>query len=115
MLRHARDEDVIISVVLDMNDNKIHPEAASEDERRFLRYAVARFSAFSNITWDLGDDLEGYRSDQWTHDTGSLIEQWDPYRASGDQPSCRKPFIRTAPLLGSVLLPIRIGRASNTP
>ena len=79
MLRHARDEDMIISVVLDMNDNKVHPAAGSEDERRFVRYAVSRFSAFSNITWDLGDDLEGYRSDQWTHDTGTLIEQWDPY------------------------------------
>lgn len=79
MLRHARDEDMIISVVLDMNDNKVHPAAGSEDERRFIRYAVSRFSAFSNITWDLGDDMEGYRDDQWVHDTGTLIEQWDPY------------------------------------
>jgi hypothetical protein len=79
MLRYSRDRDVIISVVLDMNDNKVHPAAGSEDERRFIRYAVSRFSAFSNITWDLGDDLEGYRDDQWTHDTGTLIEQCDPY------------------------------------
>jgi hypothetical protein len=63
-----------------MNDNKIHPTAGSEDERRFLRYAVARFGAFSNVTWDLGDDLEGYRTDEWTRETGTLIEQWDPYR-----------------------------------
>jgi Protein of unknown function (DUF4038)/Domain of unknown function (DUF5060)/Putative collagen-binding domain of a collagenase len=80
MLQHARGEDVIISVVLDMNDNKVHPAVGSDDERRFIRYAVSRFSAFSNITWDLGDDLEGYRSDEWTHETGTLIEQWDPYR-----------------------------------
>lgn len=80
MLKYARDRDVIISVVLDMNDNKVHPAAGSEDELRFMHYAVSRFSAFSNITWDLGDDLEGYRDDQWTHDTGTKIEQWDPYR-----------------------------------
>ncbi len=80
MLRYARDEDMIISVVLDMNDNKVHPPAGSEDERRFIRYAVSRFSAFPNVTWDLGDDLEGYRTDQWAHETGTLIEQWDPYR-----------------------------------
>ncbi len=80
MLRYAREEDMIISVVLDMNDNKVHPAAGSEDERRFIRYAVARFSAFSNITWDLGDDLEGYRNDQWAHDTGTWIERNDPYR-----------------------------------
>ena len=53
---------MIISLVLDMNDNKVHPAAGSEDERRYIRYAVARFGAFSNITWDLGDDLERYRS-----------------------------------------------------
>jgi hypothetical protein len=27
----------------------------------FIRYAVARFGAFSNITWDLGDDRDHYR------------------------------------------------------
>jgi hypothetical protein len=80
MLAYARDRDVIISVVFDMNDNKVHPDAGSEDERRFLHYAVARFSAFSNVTWDLGDDMEGYRDDKWVHETGTLIEQWDPYQ-----------------------------------
>lgn len=79
MLRYTRDRDMIISVVFDMNDNKVHPAAGSEDERRFLHYTVSRFSAFSNVTWDLGDDLEGYRNDEWAHDTGTLIEQWDPY------------------------------------
>jgi hypothetical protein len=79
MLRFARGQDTIISLVLDMNDNKVHPAAASEDERRFIRYAAARFSAFSNITWDLGDDMEGYRDDHWTHETGALLQEWDPY------------------------------------
>jgi hypothetical protein len=79
LLRFARDRDMIISVVLDMNDSHVHPEAGSEDERRFLRYAVARFAAFSNLTWDLGDDLDHYRNASWTHDTGTLIEELDPY------------------------------------
>ena len=80
MLRYARGRDMIISLVLDMNDGRIHPVAGSEDERRFIRYAVARFGAFSNITWDLGDDLNSYRDEQWTHETGMLLVEWDPYR-----------------------------------
>ncbi len=64
-----------ISLVLDMNDSVVHPEAGSEDERRFIRYAVNRFSAFSNITWDMGDDLDSYRDEKWTHETGTLIQQ----------------------------------------
>ena len=80
MLNFARDRDMIISLVLDMNDSQVHPDAGSEDERRFIRYAVNRFSAYSNITWDMGDDLDSYRDEKWTHDTGTLIQQLDPYK-----------------------------------
>jgi hypothetical protein len=80
MLRYAREKDMIISLVLSMNDDPVHPVAGSEDEHRFIRYAVARFGAFPNITWDLGDDLDGFRDDKWTHETGTAIVQWDPYR-----------------------------------
>jgi hypothetical protein len=79
-LRFARDRDMIFSLVLDMNDSRVHPAAGSADEHRFIRYAVARFGAFSNITWDLGDDLDNYRDVRWTHATGTLIKEWDPYR-----------------------------------
>jgi hypothetical protein len=79
-LRFARDRDMTVSLVLDMNDNRVHPAAGSEDERRYIRYAVDRLGAFSNITWDLGDDMERYRDDAWVHATGTWLEQIDPYR-----------------------------------
>ena len=78
-VQYARDNDMIISLVLDMNDGLVHPEEFSSDERRFIRYAVARLAAFSNITWDLGDDLDRYRNPVWTHFTGSWLEELDPY------------------------------------
>jgi hypothetical protein len=80
MLRFARDRDMIVSVIQDISTHQAQPAAASEDERRYLRYAVARFSAFSNITYDLGDDLDSFRDEKWAHETGTLIESWDPYR-----------------------------------
>jgi len=80
MLKYARDRDMNISLVLDMGDSKVHPGAGSEDERRFIRYAVDRFAPFSNITWDLGDDLDSYRDEKWTHETGMLIQDIDPYK-----------------------------------
>jgi hypothetical protein len=79
-LRFARDRDMIFSLVLDMNDSRVHPAPGSADEYRFIRYAIARFGAFSNITWDLGDDLDQYRDDAWTRAAGTLIKEWDPYR-----------------------------------
>jgi hypothetical protein len=80
MLRFARERDVNISLVLQMGDSKIYPAAGSDDEHRFIRYAVARFGAFSNITWDLGDDLDLFRDEKWTHETGTLLLGWDPYQ-----------------------------------
>ncbi len=79
MLRFAREKNMNISIVLDMNDGRIHPAAGSADEHRYIQYAVARLAPFSNITWDLGDDLDSYRDENWTHETGMLLEQWDPY------------------------------------
>jgi hypothetical protein len=80
MLRFARDRNVIISVIQDISTHKAQPAVGSEDERRYLRYAVARLSAFSNVTWDLGDDLDSFRDEKWAHETGSLLLSWDPYK-----------------------------------
>src|ERR1035438_850874 len=80
MLSGARDRDMIVSVVLDIADGQIHLTPGSEDERRYIRYAAARLAAFSNITWDLGDDLDTFRDEKWAHETGTMLESWDPYR-----------------------------------
>lgn len=80
MVRFARDRDMIISVIFDWNDSKVHPAAGSDDERRYFRYGVNRLSAYSNVTWDLGDDLDGFRDDAWTHEMGGLVKTWDPYK-----------------------------------
>lgn len=80
MLRFARDRDVIISVILDISTHHAQAPEGSEDERRYIHYAVARLSAFSNITYDLGDDLDSFRDEKWAHATGTLIEGWDPYK-----------------------------------
>ena len=79
MLLYARELGMVISLVLDMGDNRVHPAAGSEDEHRYIHYAVARLAGFSNITWDLGDDLDAYRDEKWTHETGMMIEQLDSY------------------------------------
>jgi hypothetical protein len=47
LLRAAREKDIVISVVLDMADSRVHPEGP--DEYRFLRYAIARLAAYSML------------------------------------------------------------------
>jgi hypothetical protein len=79
MLAYARARNIVVSVIFQWNDTNVHPIAGSEDERRYLRYAIARLSAYSNVTWDLGDDLDMFRSDTWTHETGAYLHDLDPY------------------------------------
>ena len=101
MLRYARDRDVIISAILEISTHKAQPDAGSEDERRYVRYAVARLSAFSNITWDLGDDLDSFRDEKWTHETGTLLVGWDPYKhLATSHPTHREPQDRGSDWFG---------------
>jgi hypothetical protein len=80
MLRYARGKDINISVIMDWNDTKEHTAPGSEDEHRYYRYAAARLGAFANVTWDLGDDLDSFRDEAWTHATGMYLMSVDPYR-----------------------------------
>ena len=113
MLRCARDRDMIISVILHFEDDKAQPAAGSEDERRYFRYAAARLSSFSNITWDLGDDLDSYRDEKWAHElgrcskAGTPTNTWRPATPSTGS-------TRTAPPTGSGSLRSRNGPAPST-
>jgi Protein of unknown function (DUF4038)/Domain of unknown function (DUF5060)/Putative collagen-binding domain of a collagenase len=102
MLKYARSKDMIISVIMEWNDSKVHPAALSEDEKRYFSYAAARFSAFPNITWDLGDDISSFRSLVWSHEMGALlVEKLDPYHHLGtDHPVDNTQQDRTAKWFG---------------
>ena len=80
MLTHARQKDMIISVVFDIGDSPVHPAEGSDDELRYFRYAVDRFAAFSNVNWDLGNGSDWYRKwPTWAEQMGTLIKRQDPY------------------------------------
>jgi hypothetical protein len=82
MLRHARDRGVIISVIFFIGGQVLpRPFAAySDDEQRYYCYAVARLAAFSNITWDLGNEHNFHREyPKWCDWMGPLVKEWDPY------------------------------------
>lgn len=101
MLRFARDRDMIISVIMDISTHHTQAAAGSEDERRYFRYAVARLSAFSNITYDLGDDLDSFRDEKWTREFGTLLHDLDPYRhLASSHPTHPEPQDRSAEWFG---------------
>jgi hypothetical protein len=101
MLRYAREQDTVISVVMDWNDSPVHPAALSDDEKRYYRYAAARLGAYSNITWDLGDDISAFRSLDWSHQMGTYLYKADPYHhLATDHPIDNKHQDRTSEWFG---------------
>lgn len=82
LLRHAREKDMAISVILFIGAQVLPTPFAegSEDEHRYYRYAVARLAAFSNVTWDLGNEHDFHRKvPQWADNLGRVVKKWDPY------------------------------------
>ncbi len=82
MLEYARARDMVISVVFDIADSPAHPATGSEDELRFYRYCVARLAAYSNVTWDLGNEFDVYHQqpNEWANMMGAHVKEWDPYK-----------------------------------
>jgi hypothetical protein len=101
MLRYARDRDMVVSVILDWNDSREHPKAGGADERRYYRYAAARLAPFSNVTWDLGDDISLFRTLDWSHEMGTFLHSCDPYHhLATDHPTDNKHQDRTSEWFG---------------
>ncbi|MFO0844697.1 MAG: DUF4038 domain-containing protein [Gemmataceae bacterium] len=86
MLKHARDKDVVVSVIffLDGQDPGVDPfgkaGAGGEDEQRYYRYAAARLSAFSNVMWDVTNEYHLFRTEPWVERMGALLKSADPVR-----------------------------------
>lgn len=80
-LRRMRELNVVASVIMLMDRGiKDAPPAGSELEKRYYRYAVARYGAFSNVMWDLGNEHNEYRTPQWAKQIGTFIKQWDAHQ-----------------------------------
>ena len=83
MLSYAREKDMVVSVIFFIGAQPLPVpfQPFSEDEMRYYRYAVARLSAFSNVTWDLGNEHDFHRDTSWwTGMTAQLVRHHDPYR-----------------------------------
>ncbi len=82
LLKYARERDMIVSVILYIGGQVLPTpfEADSEEERLYYRYAVARLAAFSNVTWDLGNEYNFHRkAPDWADRMGQMVKEWDPY------------------------------------
>jgi hypothetical protein len=85
MLRHARDKDMVISIIFYVDGARpgVDPfgkaRMGQDDEQRYYRYAVARLAAFSNVMWDVTNEYHLFRNEDWANKMGAFIKKCDPY------------------------------------
>ncbi len=84
MLRHAREKDMVISIIFYVDGRRpgVDPfkeRMGGEDEQRYYRYGVSRLAAFSNVMWDVTNEYRLFRNDEWAEKMGAFIEKCDPY------------------------------------
>ncbi len=84
MLSFARERDMVISVIFYVDGRRpgVDPfkkSMGNEDEQRYYRYAAARFAAFSNVMWDVTNEYQLFRNEQWAEKMGALLKKFDPY------------------------------------
>jgi hypothetical protein len=82
MLAHARERDVIVSVIPYIGAQILPVPFLeySEDEKRYYRYAANRLAAYSNVTWDLGNEHDFHRDTRWwPGEMAPFIRRCDPY------------------------------------
>lgn len=85
MLRHARERDMIVSLIfhLDGRDKGVdpfgHDGMGGPDELRYYRYVVARLASFANVMWDVTNEYRLFRNDPWAEQMGAFIKECDPY------------------------------------
>ncbi len=84
LIMKARSKGIIVSIIfyVDGLDHGCDPfkktNMGNMDEQRYYRYAIARYSGFDNIMWDVTNEYHLFRSEAWVEKMGMLIKKYDP-------------------------------------
>lgn len=84
LLRHARELDVVVSVIFYVDGARpgvdpFRDDPGGEDEQRYYRYAIARLAPYSNVMWDVTNEYQLFRNEEWAERMGTFIHETDPY------------------------------------
>ncbi|KAF0236723.1 MAG: hypothetical protein FD181_2493 [Prolixibacteraceae bacterium] len=105
MLSRAREKGIVVSVIfyVDGLDHATDPfkkaNMGNEFEQMYYRYAVARFSGFENIMWDIANEYHLFRSPEWAEKMGTLLKNSDhanhliSVHGSSDFPFRKSPWV----------------------
>lgn len=85
LLAYAREKNIIVSVIFYVDGRRpgVDPfgknAMGGSEEQRYYRYAAARLAAFSNVMWDVTNEWQLFRTEEWVEKMGNFLRQCDPY------------------------------------
>jgi hypothetical protein len=80
-IRYMNSKGIIFDMILGHDRNHLAEAFPARQQReRYVRYMVARYSAF-NITWQVAQEFEEYQNGrELMKELGTLLKQMDPYQ-----------------------------------
>ncbi|MBI3845848.1 MAG: DUF5060 domain-containing protein [Planctomycetes bacterium] len=84
VIRYMGDRGIIADVLFEVGTEDIAArfssfEVPSDRERAFYRYGIDRLGAYSNVVWNLGNEVLEFHSQAWCNTMGPFIKSIDPY------------------------------------
>lgn len=80
VIKKMREVDIIADLLFYSDDSKrFYLSPGSPQEDLYFKYIIARFAAYSNVTWNLGIEFQEYRSKSWAEARAKFIKQNDPF------------------------------------
>ncbi len=81
MLAYAREKDIIVSAIFYIGAQPLCTlfDEYSQEEYRYYRYGINRLAAYSNVTFDVGNEHDFHRNTMWTREMCHFLRRQDPY------------------------------------
>ncbi|MBS1828392.1 MAG: DUF4038 domain-containing protein [Acidobacteria bacterium] len=81
MMEALRDKGLVAHLMLKVYNKKVNwPEKNSPEERKYFRYVVARYQAFSNVVWDFSKESYNEKDNELQARLLEYIRSLDAYK-----------------------------------
>jgi len=80
IIRYMLAKNMVASIIMTVDRQGEFPSEGSDEELNYYLYAIARYAAFPNVTFDLGNEHNEYRDvPNWANTLATALQQKNPY------------------------------------
>lgn len=86
LIAYAQTKEIVVSLIfyVDGLEHGCDPfkkeRMGGLDEKRYYEYAVARYSSYNNVMWDIANEYHLFRTEPWVKEMGEYLYSIDLYK-----------------------------------